>query len=472
MKITMIPTTKIYTHPFNRRTDLGDLAEMVGSMKTMGVLEPIIVVPYSPIDHAALVITDGDGSDCYVAVAGNRRRAAAEQAKITEMPCIVSDMDIKEQNKVMLIENLQREGLTPYQEAQGIQMMLDMGETVESIAKETGFSKSKVEKRVKLAVFDKDKFAESESRNVSMNDYLKLAKLEDPDLRNQLLSSIGTANFENELARAKNTIKNRATRAEQIKVVESFAKKVNQAGDDFARINTIYSNEKAEDIKVPADADTREYFFTEESWAITIYRRKTEGEITAEEDKEKESAKLKADFLQLEEVSARSFELRVNFMRALTSGQAKKCFAVIASHLADYIRELSFKQWMTLRIDHHLAGDLLGVSVDEKKGVNADEVKEVATKWPERTLLTLIYLQLEDNKLSYAKQDWKDGRYIPIYKDSEDLSRIYALLTDIGYQMSEEEKQMQDGTHPLFYKEPEKQAKKAEAEEPAEKAAA
>lgn len=471
MIINMIPMNKLYHHPDNRK-DLGDVSEMVGSMKTMGVLEPIIVVPYSPVDHAALTITDGDGSDCYVIIAGNRRRLAAEQAKLTEMPCIIKDMGIKDQSKVMLIENLQREGLTTYQEAQYIQKMLDLGDTVESIAKETGFSKSKVEKRAKLAVFDQDKFAESEKRNPSMKDYLRLAKLEDPAERDKLLEVIGTNDFENELSRANSRIKSRKIRAEQLKVVESFARRTDKAEADFSRVKTIYSGDKAEEIKVPTDKDAREYFFTEESWAITIYRRKTEGEVTAEADAERENAQFKVNILQLEEASKRAFELRVNFMEALTPAKAKKCFATIAQHMADYLRDLSFRNWISLSIDHHLAGELMGLPVDEKTGVDAEALKQAAEQAPERTVLLMMYLSLEDNNLSYAKQEWKGGRYVPLYDADNKLNRIYALLTGLGYQMSTEEKQMQDGTHPLFYKEPEKPAKKAKAEAPSEKDAA
>ena len=112
MNITMIPTSKIYSHPLNPRTDLGDITELTDSIKAMGILQNLTVVPYSPVDHAGLTITDGDGSDCYVVVVGNRRHAAGQQAKLAELPCAISNMDIKEQIRTMQVENLMREGLT------------------------------------------------------------------------------------------------------------------------------------------------------------------------------------------------------------------------------------------------------------------------------------------------------------------------------------------------------------------------
>lgn len=464
MNITMIPTSKIYSHPLNPRTDLGDITELTDSIKAMGILQNLTVVPYSPVDHAGLTITDGDGSDCYVVVVGNRRHAAGQQAKLAELPCAISNMDIKEQIRTMQVENLMREGLTTYQQAKAIQMMLDLGDTIEDIAKATGLSKSKVEKKAKLAIFDQAAFAATEARNetIPMDHYLKAAKLDDPEERNKLLESVGTTNFDYELSRAKDRIKGKARRVEQKQVVDTFAKQVDKKEDDFISVKTIYSSTAADEIEVPADAGTCDYFYVEESWgAISLYRRKTAGEVAAAADLEQEKAKQQANYIQLEEASKRAFELRVAFVEKLTAAAAKKHFATIAQHLADYLRDLSLRGYQNLRIDHHLAAELLGIAMseDEKDGIRADDLKEMAQKCPERTILILCYLQVEDNDLSYVKQEWKTGCYYTVPKPEPMLDRIYALLTDIGYQMSDEEKQMQDGSHPLFYKEPEKKAK-------------
>ena len=460
MNIHMIPADKIYSHPRNPRTALGDITELTDSIKVMGVLQNLTVVPYNAADHAGLTIPDGDGSDCYVVVVGNRRHAAAVQAGLSELPCVVSNMDIKQQIRTMQVENLMREELTTYQQAKAIQMMMDLGDTVEEIAKATGFSKSKVEKRAKLAVFDEAAFAETEARNatIPMDHYLKAAKVEDPEERNKLLASVGTNNFDYELSRTKERIKKRNLKVEQKKVLDAFAQQVDTREDDFLHIKTIYDNVKAEEITVPSDVSSREYFYVEQSWgAIFLYRRKDANEIAAEDEAAQEKAKQQAAYLQLEEASKRAFELRTGFIEKLTVAGAKKCFPTIAKHLADYMRGLSLSGYVQLKIDHHLAADILGVPMKEKEGIDLDAVKEVAEKYPERTLLVLCYLQMEDNNLSYVTQTWKGTVQVPMHKEAKMLDRIYALLTDIGYQMSEEEKQMQDGTHPLFYVEPPKQ---------------
>ena len=57
-----------------------------------------------------------------------------------ELPCVVVEMSEREQLSTMLTENMQRSDLTVYEQAQGFQMMLDMGDTVEDIAEKSGFS--------------------------------------------------------------------------------------------------------------------------------------------------------------------------------------------------------------------------------------------------------------------------------------------------------------------------------------------
>ena len=57
----------------------------------------------------------------------------------------------------MLLENIQREDLTIQEQAQGFQMMLDLGDTEDQIAEKTGFSKSTVRHRLNIAKLDQEK---------------------------------------------------------------------------------------------------------------------------------------------------------------------------------------------------------------------------------------------------------------------------------------------------------------------------
>lgn len=150
-EIVMLGVDKLWPHPENPRKDLGDLTELAASIKAKGVLQNLTVVPKAE-------------SGMFTVIIGHRRHAAAKLAGIREVPCVVADMTPEEQVETMLLENMQRSDLTPYEQAKGFQMMMDMGRTVEDIVQKSGFSESTVRHRLKLAQLDEKKFKASAER--------------------------------------------------------------------------------------------------------------------------------------------------------------------------------------------------------------------------------------------------------------------------------------------------------------------
>jgi len=150
-EIKYIPVKKLWQHPDNPRKDLGDVSELAESIKVNGVLQNLTVVPL-----IGEITKKWDG-ESYRVIIGHRRLAAAKLAGLEELPCVVVEMSEREQLSTMLTENMQRSDLTVYEQAQGFQMMLDMGDTVEDIAEKSGFSATTVRRRVKLLELDKDK---------------------------------------------------------------------------------------------------------------------------------------------------------------------------------------------------------------------------------------------------------------------------------------------------------------------------
>jgi len=116
-EIQNISIELVKVHPNNVRKTYNDIEELAESIKAKGILQNLTVVP------------DPQEPGKYLTVIGNRRLTAARMAGLETVPCIVSDMDEKEQTSVMLLENIQRSDLTVYEQAQGFQMMLDLGET-------------------------------------------------------------------------------------------------------------------------------------------------------------------------------------------------------------------------------------------------------------------------------------------------------------------------------------------------------
>lgn len=205
-KLQMIAVDKLHPHPQNPRKVIGDVTELAESIKANGILQNLTVVPNND---------NWDDKSDFAVVIGHRRLAAAKQAGLTELPCAVVEMTEKEQLSTMLTENMQRSDLTVYEEAKGCQLLLDLGDTVAEVAEKTGFSESKIRRRVKLCELDEEAFKESQIRQPTLQDYDRLNQIKDIDTRNKLLKSIGTNNFDNLLYSA---VKKQETDAEKEKI--------------------------------------------------------------------------------------------------------------------------------------------------------------------------------------------------------------------------------------------------------------
>ena len=117
--------------------DEGELESLAASIKSVGVLQPVIVR------------VDGDQ---YTLVAGERRCRAARLAGLTEIPAIIRDGDDAESSLTeALIENVQREGLSPLEEAAAYeQLVAKYSLTHEQVGKAVGRSKSTISNTIRL----------------------------------------------------------------------------------------------------------------------------------------------------------------------------------------------------------------------------------------------------------------------------------------------------------------------------------
>ena len=120
-----------------RELDEKAMAELADSIAQHGLLQPLLVRPLF-----------GGG---YQIVAGERRWRAARMAGLSEVPAVVREMSDHEVMELALIENLQREDLTPLEEANGYQTLLDKyGMTQEEVAKTVGKSRPAVANALRL----------------------------------------------------------------------------------------------------------------------------------------------------------------------------------------------------------------------------------------------------------------------------------------------------------------------------------
>lgn len=199
--IKFIKIDNLLPHPDNPRKDVGDVSELAESIKKNGIMQNLTVMPYGCLTEPVEEQSDADNisvlSDFHVLI-GHRRLAAAKLAGLTEMPCkIISKISKREQVSIMLEENMQRHDLTIYEQAQGFQMMLDLGETEETIAEKTGFSVTTVKRRINIAKLDQDllkKKEDSDSFQLSLSDLYALEQVEDVKTRNKILRESGNSN--------------------------------------------------------------------------------------------------------------------------------------------------------------------------------------------------------------------------------------------------------------------------------------
>lgn len=140
----MIATEKLEPNPQQPRIDMGDLADLVASIKEKGILEPLLVRP-------------SEVGGRYMIISGERRYRAAIEVELREVPCIEMDVDDREVAEIALIENLQRKDLTPYEESEGFLALIErFGYTHEEVAQKVGKSRSSITETLSIASMPAD----------------------------------------------------------------------------------------------------------------------------------------------------------------------------------------------------------------------------------------------------------------------------------------------------------------------------
>lgn len=432
-KLQMILVDKLHPHPDNPRKVIGDVSELAESIKANGILQNLTVVP------------NNDNWDDFTVIIGHRRLAAAKQAGLTELPCAIVEMTEKEQLSTMLTENMQRSDLTVYEEAKGCQLLLDLGDTVAEVAEKTGFSETKIRRRVKLCELDEEAFRESQLRQPTLQDYDRLNQIKNIDVRNGLLKSIGTNNFDNLLYSA---VKNQETDEEKEKI-EKFclehgmtkAQKYNEIPDNY-EYTGIFA---LKDLILKDFSDGRKrYFYFAYGSNVYIYAEvlaKQEKNDAEEEKRKLEKQKWYEIDEQAEEIDERCEALRRSFMLDTNFNDSSKKQELVKFIVAQVAAGANNRDFRLEEILEHNFED------DE----NTDSY--INEHWSDnsgRMLMATAYAlsQRTYSSFSYISVNYLDRTISR--KSNTDLNRFYNLLCKLGYVMSDEEIQLRDGTHPIF----------------------
>ena len=471
--ITMIPVEQLHHHPENPRKDLGDLTELTESIRKNGVMQNLTVVrghmmskkewteaaKAEGADKASAEASydpeNSTVSDGYMVVIGNRRMEAAKAAGLKEVPCVISDMDHRTQISTMLEENMQRADLTLYEQAQGFQMMMDLGYSVKEIGEKTGFSETTVSRRLKMAELDRKTFQKAVGKQITMDDLDQLGKIKSLKQRNELLKKYGEDNYKWEVKRAIQIQKAKELKPEAMRIIrEAGLEKMDKDkrwGNGFHNLYNatlrLYEWDGKKNFIPKAEG---KLFYLEDDDRIEFYEK--EKKQKAEPVKKTEAEKKREEQISnawkiADRATMAAADLRDEFAEGMTVKPSNAMqmlrWAIIAA-MSDMM-DHKYNNYTGLRNLFELKGTYVWELIDdlEKKIMDMNQ-----SEWPV-LILGLFEGFKEDRKEteSFASGYRKD---FPKWKRNWRLEQCYKWLTEFGYQMSTEEIEMMSGTHTVF----------------------
>ena len=402
-------------HPQNVRKVYTDIDELAESIKARGVMQNLTVVP------------NPDKKDHYLVVIGNRRLTAARKAGLKTMPCSVVEMTEKEQISTMLLENMQRSDLSVSEQAQGFQLMLDLGETETTIAEKTGFSRSTVRHRLNLAKLDQETLTRREKNKdfqLTLTDLYELEKVQDIKKRNEILK---TAVSSREIAwKAKQAVKEKG-----VKAAPKRAKEERWTGK-WKEITNIDLSQWEDQTKIDLQ-DTKDQLYYYQYYDRIYVVKKVIQKEREKTEQEKKTEKIKENKRKITEILKRMRRERNDFIKELVSGK------ITIPKEVD-VKETGWKIMINRITD--------GGSVAHMNAVygfygieNAYEAKEEEKERIEK----------EFAEISQEKQ-----MLIHYEKGMKCLRDFYRLLQQMGFSFrSLEELKILNGTHELYTQETE-----------------
>ena len=195
-----VPIDRIEANPENPRLVFEELAleELAASIREHGVLQPVLVRPRGP--------------NQFQLVAGERRWRAARIAGLVAIPALVEELDDDVALEIAVIENLQREDLSPLEEASIYDRMIkDHGYSVRKLAQKLGKDKGYLENRLRLADAPQEVRDLVSVRKDTLSHAYELMKIDDPKKRRRLAGQV--ARGELSLVKLREKVEGRPPRA-------------------------------------------------------------------------------------------------------------------------------------------------------------------------------------------------------------------------------------------------------------------
>lgn len=470
--IVQIPIEQLFHHPDNPRKNIGDVTELAESIKAKGILQNLTVVPghkqtpdewsalekqylANPSEELRVQINTKWINEGYTVVIGNRRLEGGKLAGLETLPCIIADMTPEEQVQTMLLENMQRSDLTAYEQAQGFQMMMDMGETEDSIAEKTGFSKATVRHRLNIAKLDQKLLQDLESQEdfqLSLTDLYALEKIKDVKRRNKVLEKAQDGRHIKVIALQEERDERREDN--KMKVVDLLSSlQVKQKQDEKYSLYTQkwevvkeidLDKDPPQEIELPDD-DDREIFWCENYSNIKLFRK----------GKKKEKEELTPEQLERRELDAKKRKIE-----ALNKDMRKEIALFVVDIIDGKIEMLAEKTaipllWNCLLFArfYFSLGELLVNYTGKKSWELKNDEKAAAEK-----AVSSMSIQEQMLRILRVNSDLLEvtADYYCHFKDeaANAWNTVLDVLKEYGFVWSDQQfVAVLDGTHKLYVKE-------------------
>jgi ParB family chromosome partitioning protein len=215
------------------------IRDLAASIQEHGILQPILVRPRP------------EGR--YQLIAGERRWRAAKIAGLAEVPAIVEEIDDEAALEIAIIENLQREDLSPLDEALMFERMTTQhGYSLRKLAQKLGKDKGYIENRLRLADAPEEIRALVAVRRDTLSHAYELLKVQDPRKRQRLAEQV--ASGELSLVKLRERIEGRRPRVRELQSVEDLPVLAGAEDEDALGLGAVEVVEEPEPEPVAAAA--------------------------------------------------------------------------------------------------------------------------------------------------------------------------------------------------------------------------
>ena len=444
MAVVNMPIECLVPHPGNPRKDLGNLEELTASIKENGIYQNLTVIP---VNEAV----SGEEPK-YMVVIGHRRLEAAKRAGLMEVPCaIVRGLTETQQLQIMLLENMQRNDLTFYEQAQGFQQLLDFGMDIEEISQQSGFSKRTIRRRLEIAKLDQDKLKKiSSNRQLNLKDFDALARIENIEARNEAMEKIGTNDFALAVSRAVDKEALDAAMpvflADMERLgIKKFPDNANKYSSKYRRIGTIDLYRYEETKKLLPKKTAGVYYEAGYPRNVEFYVKETKkAKIQEKSAKEIEKEKcIKEAWAKMDAMAATHYELRKAFIENFEVGIRQREAMLMGAYSVAVLKSIAYIRSNDIS---KIAGidDMVFDSQRDEKAI-----KLALNGYSDiQQCLDVIYKLFGDSGKEVYSNNYHDVH--PKYKINPKLEVLYHWLGTLGYKMSSEEKLLATGQHEVF----------------------